>query len=102
MSTGRTSPIVVIVYILSLFIGVASELSHARPVIGPVADITDIHIKIRGFRVQGFFATRILADLTAGTFNSCPGQQIQCLQGVGACLRSGSCSLARWLVGGKR
>eukprot|EP00983_Pelagomonas_calceolata_P030643 961996-Pelagomonas_calceolata.AAC.1 len=52
MRASRASTIVVIVYVLSLFIGVASELSHARPVIGSMADITDIHIKIRGFRVQ--------------------------------------------------
>eukprot|EP00983_Pelagomonas_calceolata_P056881 1144824-Pelagomonas_calceolata.AAC.2 len=40
MSTGRASPVVVIVYILSRLIGVASELSHARPVkvIGVTAD----------------------------------------------------------------
>eukprot|EP00967_Tisochrysis_lutea_P137544 scaffold246924_cov16-Tisochrysis_lutea.AAC.1 len=51
----------------------APELSHARPVLGSMADITDTNIKIRGLRFQGFFATRIVADLTAGTFNSCPG-----------------------------
>eukprot|EP00983_Pelagomonas_calceolata_P041495 1138096-Pelagomonas_calceolata.AAC.2 len=67
MSTGRASPIVFIAHTLSLFIGEASKLSYARPVIGSVADITDIHIKIKGFRVQGFFANRIVADLTAGT-----------------------------------
>eukprot|EP00983_Pelagomonas_calceolata_P048713 1141182-Pelagomonas_calceolata.AAC.3 len=70
MSTGRESPTVVIVYVSSLLIGIASELPHARPVIGPMAYITDIHIKTRGLRSQGFFATRIVADLTASTFNS--------------------------------
>eukprot|EP00983_Pelagomonas_calceolata_P066937 1149272-Pelagomonas_calceolata.AAC.1 len=48
MSTGRAGPVVVTVYVSSLLIGVASELPHARPVIGSTADITDMHIKIRG------------------------------------------------------
>eukprot|EP00983_Pelagomonas_calceolata_P066758 1149203-Pelagomonas_calceolata.AAC.2 len=41
---------------------------------GSLAGIADIHIKI-GLRVQGFFATRIVADLTAGTFNVCTGNR---------------------------
>eukprot|EP00983_Pelagomonas_calceolata_P124944 1161163-Pelagomonas_calceolata.AAC.7 len=50
MSTGRASPVVAIVYISSLLIGIASKLSHACPVIGAMAGITDVHIKIRGLR----------------------------------------------------
>eukprot|EP00983_Pelagomonas_calceolata_P088002 1157094-Pelagomonas_calceolata.AAC.3 len=68
-STGRASPGFSCVDLLSLLVSVATKLCQAYPVVRVLADITNIHVRVGGFRIYRLQASGAVAYLTTCTFN---------------------------------
>ncbi len=77
MSTARASPLVILVDFLSLPLGVAGNVFEAYPVVGPVANLTDVHVIELEYICFRLKATIVESNFTACALNGRVGYRFR-------------------------